>query len=89
MGTTHFCDVCGTVGVRLYNLPIYVHIKNQNRLDGHHQVIKIDGEKSHTEPFSGRTENTDMCIVCYNKVMLPLWESIKDQISQHKTDNNG
>jgi len=71
--TVYYCDCCKQeVKDRFYTIPVHVHIKNENPLMGH--VTKIGNEMHHV---SGRTENSDLCLVCYNKVMYPLWDSIK------------
>lgn len=70
----HYCDGCGKeIEDRSYIVQIYRHIKNENILDGHCQII--NGE---FHPVSGMTDNVELCLICYNKVMYPLWESIKE-----------
>lgn len=68
----YYCDACGKEETdRLYELPIYCHITNENRLMGHVKVV--DGKM---QPISGRTEIQQLCLVCYNTVVPPLWERI-------------
>ncbi len=70
--TKHFCDACGKEETRrLYRIEIFVHVKKREL--GEVQII--DGK---AEPVSGRTEKTELCLPCYNKVVFPLWRSILD-----------
>lgn len=72
----YYCDKCKCeVKDRFYSLPIYVHIMNDNHLDGYVNII--DNE---FHPISGKTKDIQMCIKCYNEVMFPLWDTIKDDI---------
>lgn len=70
--TKHYCDCCKQETNDLYAIPIYIHIKAKNPLSGHCKVIE-----DKTYPYSGRTENTELCIKCYNKFMFPLWDNLK------------
>lgn len=70
--TKYFCDACNKEDNRLYELPIYRHIINEIPIMGHVRVI--DG-KMH--PVSGMQDSKHLCLLCYNKVMYPLWDSIK------------
>lgn len=69
--TKHYCDKCQEETNDLFVIPIYVHIKSENPLMGHCKMIE-----GKTYPTSGRTENTDLCIKCYNEIMFPLWETL-------------
>jgi hypothetical protein len=70
--TKHFCDACGKEEPRrLYPIEIFVHVKKREL--GEVQII--DGK---SEPVSGRSEKTELCLSCYNKVAYPLWRSILD-----------
>lgn len=69
--TKYYCDKCQEETNDLFVIPIYVHIKSENPLMGHCKMIK-----GKTYPTSGRTENTDLCIKCYNEIMFPLWETL-------------
>jgi hypothetical protein len=68
----NYCDICLKEDDDLVHIDILVHIKNKNPLEGH--VKMIDGNMV---SFSGRSERTECCMVCYNKVMYPLWDSIQ------------
>ena len=69
----HFCDACGKEEKkRLYPIEIFVHVKKGD-LSGHIQIV--DGK---LEPVSGRSEKTELCLTCYNKIAFPLWRSILD-----------
>lgn len=69
--TKHYCDKCKEETDELYVIPIYVHVKSENPLAGHCKMI--DGK---IYPHSRRTENTELCIKCYNVLMFPLWEKL-------------
>jgi|AntRauTorcE11897_2_1112592.scaffolds.fasta_scaffold00065_86 hypothetical protein len=75
----YFCDKCkkDTKGNRLLTIPIYRHIKDDNPLDGY-SVINDDGN---LEQISGVSDDIDLCITCYNVVMKPMWNSIKNEIN--------
>lgn len=68
----YYCDKCEKETSGLYTIPIYVHIKNENHLSGHGKMV--DGE---LVPISGRTEDTDLCIKCYNDIMYSVWDKLK------------
>lgn len=70
--TRHYCDKCKEETSDLYVIPMYVHIKSENPFMDNCKII--DGK---TYPYSGRTENTELCIKCYNRVMFPLWKKLK------------
>lgn len=74
--TKNFCDKCKKETDILYNIPIYKHITTEDKLSGH--VTMIGGKM---EPVSGVTKNIELCIVCYNNTMIPLWNSIKKDIN--------
>lgn len=65
----YYCDKCEKEVDGLYTIPIYVHIKDGNIFNGY-----VNSDLDH---ISGRTEDTDLCIKCYNEVMYPLWDKLK------------
>lgn len=69
--TKHYCDCCHTETTNLYGLPIYVHIKDKKDYGGY---ARFDVAKNTWESMSGRIEDTELCLVCYNELMTPMWE---------------
>jgi len=70
--TRIFCDCCGeeiTGNNRRYNFHYLTHIKPENRLKCH--VVFVDGE---THSFSGREDQEDVCIKCYNQIMSAAYD---------------
>lgn len=82
--TKHYCDKCKQETQSLYTLPIYKHIMKEGEFTNHVKVI--NGEM---HSISGITEDIDLCIVCYNEVMQPLWNSIKGDVLSVNTPSKG
>lgn len=79
--TKHYCDYCKEEqNDMMYKIPIMYHVVNGNKLGGHVKSFK-DGT---LEPISGREVTYEVCLKCYNKIMLPFWESIKTNLLNEK-----
>lgn len=79
--TKHYCDKCKQEAQSLYTLPIYKHIMKEGEFTNHVKVI--NGEM---HSVSGMTEDIDLCVVCYNSIMQPLWNSIKSEVLGNSID---
>ncbi len=91
----YICDSCKSDKRKLYTLPIFKHIFNENAFSGHGTTVVDPDGTTKLEPISGIRIDIDLCIVCYNKVMYKSYNEIikpilsDEKIKEIETNNGG